>query len=92
MQDNHRHKGLRKKLIEELRQMGIADERILNAFYAIPRHFFLDLAFLEKAYTNIAFQIGAGQTISHPYTVAFQTELLELEKRYAKYREVFLGK
>jgi len=80
MQDNHRHKGLRKKLIEELRQKGIADERILEAFYAIPRHFFLDLAFLEKAYTNIAFQIGAGQTISHPYTVAFQTDLLDLQK------------
>jgi protein-L-isoaspartate(D-aspartate) O-methyltransferase len=80
MQDNHRHQGLRKKLIEELRKMGIQDERILDAFFAIPRHFFLDLAFLEKAYSNIAFQIGAGQTISHPYTVAFQTQLLHLEK------------
>ena len=60
--------------------MGIQDERILDAFFAIPRHFFLDLAFLEKAYSNIAFQIGAGQTISHPYTVAFQTQLLHLEK------------
>lgn len=80
MQDNFRHQGLRKKLISELREKGITDERILDAFFAVPRHFFLDLAFLEKAYTNIAFQIGAGQTISHPYTVAFQTQLLNLEK------------
>jgi protein-L-isoaspartate(D-aspartate) O-methyltransferase len=80
MQDNFRHQGLRKKLITELREKGISDERILDAFFAVPRHFFLDLAFLEKAYTNIAFQIGAGQTISHPYTVAFQTQLLNLEK------------
>ena len=80
MQDNFRHQGLRKKLINELREKGISDERILDAFFAVPRHFFLDLAFLEKAYTNIAFQIGAGQTISHPYTVAFQTQLLNLKK------------
>ncbi|MBM3452369.1 MAG: protein-L-isoaspartate(D-aspartate) O-methyltransferase [Bacteroidetes bacterium] len=80
MQDNFRHQGLRRKLINELRKKGINDEKILDAFYQIPRHFFLDLAFLEKAYTNIAFQIGAGQTISHPYTVAFQTQLLNLEK------------
>ncbi|MFM7662699.1 MAG: protein-L-isoaspartate(D-aspartate) O-methyltransferase [Bacteroidota bacterium] len=80
MQDNFRHQGLRRKLINELRKRGINDEKILDAFYQIPRHYFLDLAFLEKAYTNIAFQIGAGQTISHPYTVAFQTQLLNLEK------------
>ena len=52
----------------------------MDAFNAIPRHFFLDLAFDEQAYTNMAFQIGSGQTISHPFTVAFQTQLLELEK------------
>jgi protein-L-isoaspartate(D-aspartate) O-methyltransferase len=80
MQDNFRHQGLRKKLIDQLRNMGIKNESILDAFFAVPRHFFLDLAFLEKAYTNMAFQIGAGQTISHPFTVAYQTELLNIEK------------
>jgi protein-L-isoaspartate(D-aspartate) O-methyltransferase len=80
LKDTFKHKGRRRQLIEELAQMGIQDQRILNAFDAIPRHYFLDLAFDEQAYTNMAFQIGAGQTISHPYTVAFQTELLQLEK------------
>ena len=60
--------------------MGINDEKILEAFDAIPRHYFLDLVFDAQAYTNMAFQIGSGQTISHPYTVAFQTQFLELEK------------
>lgn len=69
---------MRKKLIEELGSKGIKDARILQAFEAVPRHFFLDNAFAEQAYSNIAFQIGAGQTISHPYTVAFQTQLLEI--------------
>lgn len=80
MQDTYKHKGLRKQLIDELRQKGIVDEKILEAFNEIPRHFFLDLAFEQQAYSNLAFQIGAGQTISHPYTVAFQTQLLNLEK------------
>ena len=80
MQDSYVHKGLRRQLINELRDKGISDERILNAFDHIPRHYFLDLAFLEQAYSNMAFQIGAGQTISHPFTVAFQTSLLEIEK------------
>ncbi|NBR13958.1 MAG: protein-L-isoaspartate(D-aspartate) O-methyltransferase [Flavobacteriales bacterium] len=78
--DTYKHKGKRKILISELSEMGIKDERILEAFDAIPRHFFLDLAFDEQAYSNTAFQIGSGQTISHPYTVAFQTELLEVEE------------
>ncbi len=78
--DTFKHKGRRRQLIDELSEMGIQDERILAAFDAIPRHYFLDLAFDEQAYTNMAFQIGSGQTISHPYTVAFQTQLLELEK------------
>ena len=60
--------------------MGIHNQEILNAFYEIPRHFFLDLVFEEQAYTNMAFQIGAGQTISHPYTVAFQTQLLDMNR------------
>lgn len=71
---------MRKQLIEQLRAKGISDERILTAFEVIPRHFFLDLVFEQQAYSNVAFQIGAGQTISHPYTVAFQTSLLELKK------------
>ena len=80
MQDSFKHKGLRKLLIEELRQKGISNEKVLEAFFEVPRHYFLDLAFEKQAYSNMAFQIGAGQTISHPYTVAFQTELLELSK------------
>ena len=80
MQDTYRHKGLRKQLIEELRMKGISDQRILDAFFAVPRHYFLDLVFEQQAYSNMAFQIGAGQTISHPYTVAFQTDLLQVKK------------
>jgi len=80
IKDTFKHKGKRKILIAELRAKGITDEKILEAFDAIPRHFFLDLAFEEQAYSNMAFQIGSGQTISHPYTVAFQTQLLEVEK------------
>lgn len=80
MQDTYKHKGMRKQLIDQLRQKGITDERVLTAFDAIPRHFFLDLVFEQQAYSNVAFQIGAGQTISHPYTVAFQTSILELKK------------
>ncbi len=80
MQDSFRYKGMRKKLIQELREKGIKDESILDAFYAVPRHFFLDSAFAEQAYSNMPFQIGSGQTISHPFTVAFQTELLLLKK------------
>lgn len=90
MIDSYKHKGLRKKLIEELRSKGIQDERILEAFDKVPRHFFLDLAFELQAYTNMAFQIGAGQTISHPFTVAFQTDLLGL-KRGAKVLEIGTG-
>lgn len=78
--DNYRTKGLRKKLIMELEQLGIKDKKVLDAFEKIPRHLFLDSAFLNHAYQNKAFPIGHGQTISHPYTVAFQTELLEIKK------------
>lgn len=80
MQDTYKHKGMRKQLIEELRAKGISDERVLTAFDAVPRHYFLDLVFEKQAYSNTAFQIGSGQTISHPYTVAFQTSLLELNR------------
>ena len=71
---------MRRQLIKELSDKGIKDQRVLDAFDAVPRHFFLDNAFAQQAYSNMAFQIGSGQTISHPYTVAFQTELLELKK------------
>ncbi len=80
MIDTFKHKGLRKKLIEELRQKGITDELVLAAFEKIPRHFFLDSSFDEIAYQDRAFSIGSGQTISQPYTVAFQTQLLEVKK------------
>src|SRR5688572_30115760 len=80
MLDTYKHKGMRRQLVEELRNKGIRDLAVLEAINAIPRHFFLDRVFTEQAYSNMAFQIGAGQTISHPYTVAFQTELLQLKK------------
>lgn len=78
--DTFRHKGLRKKLIDLLRTKGITDENVLSAMNIIPRHYFFDSSFLEFAYEDKAFPIGSGQTISQPYTVAFQTELLQLEK------------
>jgi len=77
--DNHRHQGLRSQLVQELIAKGIQDEDVLSAINTIPRHFFLDEAFAEWAYTDKAFQIGSGQTISQPYTVAKQTELLEVK-------------
>ena len=80
MIDTYRHKGLRRKLSEEVRQKGIKDERVILAIETIPRHFFLDSSFVEFAYQDKPFPIGAGQTISQPYTVAFQTELLEIKK------------
>ena len=80
MKDSFKYMGMRKQLVIELEGKGITNKSVLNAFIKIPRHFFLDNAFAEQAYSNIAFQIGSGQTISHPYTVAFQTELLEIEK------------
>lgn len=78
--DTFRHKGLRKKLIDLLRTKGITDENVLNAMNTIPRHYFFDSSFLEFAYEDKAFPIGSGQTISQPYTVAFQSELLRVEK------------
>lgn len=81
MEDTFKHKGMRKKLVEDLAKMGISDKNVLDAFYKVPRHFFLDLAFVNQAYSNMAFQIGEGQTISHPYTVTFQTQLLELKPK-----------
>ncbi|MBK9563762.1 MAG: protein-L-isoaspartate(D-aspartate) O-methyltransferase [Saprospiraceae bacterium] len=80
MQDTHRHRGLRQKLINELRTKGITDESILSAFMEIPRHYFLDKAFSDWAYKDVAFPIDADQTISQPYTVAVQTTLLNVKK------------
>jgi protein-L-isoaspartate(D-aspartate) O-methyltransferase len=80
MIDTYKHKGLRKQLIETIRSKGIKDERVLTAIEKVPRHFFFDSSFLMFAYEDKAFPIAAGQTISQPYTVAFQTELLELKK------------
>ena len=78
MIDTFRHKGLRKKLVEELSLKGIKNEDILSAINLIPRHLFMDNAFIDFAYQDKAFPIGSGQTISQPYTVAFQTQLLDL--------------
>lgn len=77
-EDTYMHKGQRRKLLEELRQLGIQSERVLEAMDAVPRHFFLDSAFSQFAYSNKAFPIAAGQTISQPHTVAKQSELLQL--------------
>ncbi len=80
-EDTYRHKGLRRKLVEELRQKGITDERVLAAMEVVPRHFFLDSALADLAYQDQALPIDCDQTISQPYTVAFQTQLLEVKKR-----------
>lgn len=77
--DTYQHKGLRKQLVELLRTKGITDENVLAAINNIPRHFFLDSAFDKIAYEDRAFPIGEGQTISQPYTVAYQTQLLEVK-------------
>ena len=78
MEDNYLHKGLREKLVEEIRRKGIRDERVLEAIRKVPRHLFMDSGFIKFAYKDQAFPIGSGQTISQPYTVAFQTELLDV--------------
>jgi protein-L-isoaspartate(D-aspartate) O-methyltransferase len=89
-EDSYRHKGLRKKLVDLLRSKGITDERVLEAINNLPRHYFLDTAFDEIAYEDRAFPIGEGQTISQPYTVAYQTQLLEI-KPYDKVLEIGTG-
>src|SRR4051812_1352234 len=78
--DNYREQGARKRLVEILRKKGIEDEKVLLAIGKIPRHFFFDETFWNQAYKDIAFPIGDGQTISQPYTVAYQTELLHIKK------------
>ena len=78
MQDTFRHQGLRKRLVQELRDLGIQNEKVLKVIEKIPRHFFIETTFGDDAYDNKPFPIGRGQTISNPYTVAYQTALLEL--------------
>lgn len=80
LEDNYRHKGLRKQLVDTLRTKGITDEAVLAAINEVPRHVFLDSSFVELAYQDQAFPIGSGQTISQPSTVAFQTQLLGITK------------
>lgn len=79
MKDTHKLRGLRQRLVTYLQSRGIDDTRILDAFMDIPRHYFMSNDFSEWAYKNEAFPIAAGQTISHPYTVAFQTQLLDIK-------------
>jgi protein-L-isoaspartate(D-aspartate) O-methyltransferase len=79
IEDSYRHKGLRQKLVEELRGKGITDEYVLKAIGNVPRHVFMDSSFIGYSYRDKAFPIGSGQTISQPYTVAFQSSLLQLK-------------
>lgn len=88
--DTPRHQGMRKQLVDALKIKGIREERVLAAIGRVPRHAFLESTFLNFAYRDQAFPIGAGQTISQPYTVAFQTQLLQVEPR-AKVLEVGTG-
>lgn len=90
MIDSYRHKGLREKLAKTIEEKGISDRKIIEAIGKVPRHFFMDSGFIEFAYKDQAFPIGAGQTISQPYTVAFQTELLEV-KKHDKVLEIGTG-
>jgi protein-L-isoaspartate(D-aspartate) O-methyltransferase len=89
-EDSYRHKGLRRQLVDIVRQKGITDERALHAILHIPRHFFMDSGFDKIAYEDRAFPIGEGQTISQPYTVAYQTQLLEV-KPFEKVLEIGTG-
>ena len=88
--DSFRHKGLRKKLIDSIRSKGIMSEDVLEAMGRVLRHLFMDSSFVNFSYTDKAFPIAAGQTISQPYTVAFQTELLEV-KKHLKVLEIGTG-
>jgi len=81
MEDQFWHKGLRKKLVASIKAKGITDIDVLHAMYALPRHYFFEKAFAEIAYEDKAFPIGNDQTISQPYTVAYQTQLLNVKKR-----------
>jgi len=90
MEDSFRHKGLRNKLVEIIAEKGIQDAAVLDAIGKVPRHLFMDSGFIQFAYRDQAFPIGAGQTISQPYTVAFQSQLLQVQ-RHEKVLEVGTG-
>ena len=79
LQDTYKLKGQRAQLVKELKKLGISSPKLLKAIEAVPRHFFFPKDFLDKAYENIAFPIGKGQTISQPFTVAMQTQLLDIQ-------------
>lgn len=89
-EDSYMHKGLRRTLIESVRAKGITEESVLEAMMEVPRHFFLDSAFDRVAYEDRAFPIEAGQTISQPYTVAYQTQLLQV-RPYMRVLEIGTG-
>lgn len=80
MKDTFKHKGLRQQLVETVKNKGIKDKKVLDAIGKIPRHLFMDSSFLDHAYVDKAFPIAADQTISQPFTVAYQTELLQLKE------------
>ncbi len=88
--DTYRHKGLRMQLVDAIKQKGITDQRVLDAILHIPRHYFMDSAFDKLAYEDRAFPIAEGQTISQPYTVAYQTQLLEVNP-FEKILEIGTG-
>lgn len=90
MTDSYKHKGQRLKLVRSLRKKGIKDERVLEAIEKVPRHYFMESGFEQFAYKDQAFPIAKGQTISQPFTVAFQTELLDLQK-HEKVLEIGTG-
>jgi protein-L-isoaspartate(D-aspartate) O-methyltransferase len=90
LKDTNKHQGLRNQLVKQLQDKGITDEKILDAIGKIPRHLFMESSFENFAYQDKAFPIGAGQTISQPYTVAFQSQLLEVKKE-AKILEIGTG-
>jgi protein-L-isoaspartate(D-aspartate) O-methyltransferase len=89
-EDTYRHKGLRRQLVDIVREKGITDQRVLQALSDIPRHFYMDSAFDKIAYEDRAFPIGEGQTISQPYTVAYQSQLLEI-RPFEKILEIGTG-
>lgn len=89
-EDSYLHKGLRKKMVDQIKEKGITDASVLQAIMNVPRHFFLDSAFEKQAYEDRAFPIGQDQTISQPYTVAYQTQLLQV-KPFEKILEVGTG-
>lgn len=88
--DSFRHKGLRQRLVQEIMKKGINNELVLEAIGKVPRHLFMDTGFIDFAYKDQAFPIGEGQTISQPYTVAFQTELLDVQQ-HQKILEIGTG-